>query len=47
METAYGDRTARPPADDVIAWLAWCQTQTALRRWGNVAGCETADDARH
>lgn len=25
METAYGDRAARPPPDDVIVWLQWCR----------------------
>jgi hypothetical protein len=25
METAYGDRRARPSAEDVVTWLAWCR----------------------
>lgn len=40
METAYGDRTARPPADDVVAWLAWCQAQM------HYAGGVTSPDAK-
>ncbi len=30
METAYGDRTARPPAGDVVAWLEWCREARQL-----------------
>lgn len=26
METAYGDPSARPDPDDVIAWLEWCKS---------------------
>ena len=25
METAYGDASARPSAQDVVAWLKWCE----------------------
>jgi hypothetical protein len=25
METAYGDKGARPRSDDVVAWLEWCR----------------------
>jgi hypothetical protein len=25
METAYGDVSARPSAEDVVAWLEWCK----------------------
>jgi hypothetical protein len=33
METAYGDRHARPPSQDVLTWLRWCrETHTAARR---------------
>ncbi len=27
METAYGDKEARPSAEDTLAWLEWCQDQ--------------------
>lgn len=27
METAYGDRRARPSPEDTIAWLEWCRTE--------------------
>ncbi len=32
METAYGDRRARPSPGDVVAWLGWCRE----RRQGSV-----------
>lgn len=32
METAYGDRTARPSAGDVVAWLEWCREEHARSR---------------
>jgi len=25
METAYGDESARPSPEDVVAWLDWCR----------------------
>jgi hypothetical protein len=25
METAYGDREARPSPRDTVTWLAWCR----------------------
>ena len=34
METAYGDPTARPVPEDVVAWLDWCRSsrrRTLLR----------------
>jgi len=36
METAYGDRRARPSAEDVVTWLAWCRE--ARRLSGGRAG---------
>lgn len=26
METAYGEPTARPSPEDVVAWLEWCRS---------------------
>lgn len=34
METAYGDRGARPTPGDLVAWLEWCRVsrhRTQLR----------------
>jgi hypothetical protein len=31
METAYGDRTAVPSAEDVVAYLRWCAAERAAQ----------------
>jgi hypothetical protein len=35
METAYGRPEARPPADDVVAFLEWCRETRRINRHMN------------